>query len=137
MTGRIVRHIHRVLKAGGETRMMVYNLEGMPAYITMVRRYYTGFWRGRSLDECLWHDTDGFTARYYTKDQLGDLFNIFFDNVYVESFAQDADAAPLPRQLRPIVLHLMGAEEGLAGLATSAAVFCLLQLPSRLGHERN
>ena len=110
MTGRIVRQIHRVLKAGGESRVMVYNLEGMPAYITMARRYFTGFWRGRSLDECLWRDTDGFTARYYSKDQLGDLFNIFFNKVSVESFGQDADAAPLPRQLRPIVLNLMGAE---------------------------
>ena len=53
--------------------------------------------------------TDGFTARYYSKDQLGDLFNIFFDKVSVESFGQDADAAPLPRRLRPIVLNLMGA----------------------------
>ena len=43
MTGRIVRQIHRVLKAGGESRVMVYNLEGMPAYITMARRYYDGF----------------------------------------------------------------------------------------------
>ncbi len=83
MTGRIVRQIHRVLKVGGESRVMVYNLEGMPAYITMARRYMTGFWRGRSLDECLWRDTDGFTARYYSKDQLGDLFNIFFDKVSV------------------------------------------------------
>lgn len=110
MTGRIVREIHRVLKPGGESRVMVYNLEGMPAYITMARRYLVGFWRGRSLDECLWRDTDGFTARYYSKDQLQDLFNIFFDKVSVESFAQDADAVPLPRQLRPIVLRAMGAE---------------------------
>jgi hypothetical protein len=89
---------------------MVYNLEGMPAYIIMVRRYLLDFWRGRSLDECLWADTDGFTARYYSKDQLQDLFNIFFAKVGVQSFGQDADAVPLPRQLRPIVLRLMGAE---------------------------
>ncbi len=108
MTGRIVREIHRILKPGGETRVMVYNLEGMPAYITMVRRYMLGFWRGRSLDECLWRDTDGFTARYYSKDQLQDLFNIFFEKVGVETFGQDADAVPLPRYLRPAVLGLIG-----------------------------
>ena len=34
-TGRIVREIERVLRPGGEARLMVYNLEGMPAYITL------------------------------------------------------------------------------------------------------
>ncbi len=110
MTGRIIREIHRVLASGGEARAMVYNLEGMPAYITLLRRYLLGFWRGASLDECLWRDTDCFTARYYTKDHLRDLFNIFFSEVSVESFGQDADAAPLPRHLRPIALRLIGAE---------------------------
>lgn len=110
MTGRIVREIHRVLKPGGETRVMVYNIDGMSAYVTMFRRYMLGFWRGKSLDECLWRDSDGFTARYYSKDQLQDLFNIFFGKVGVESFGQDADAVPLPRYLRPVVLRLIGIE---------------------------
>lgn len=108
MTGRIVREIHRVLKDGGETRVMVYNLEGMPAYITIARSYLLNFWRGRRLDECLWRSTDGFTARYYSKDQLRDLFMIFFNSVDVQSFGQDADAVPLPRSLRPFVLRLIG-----------------------------
>jgi 2-polyprenyl-3-methyl-5-hydroxy-6-metoxy-1,4-benzoquinol methylase len=108
MTGPIVRNIHRVLRPGGETRVMVYNLEGMPAYLTMLRSYMFGFWRGRSLDEYLWRDTDGFTARYYSKDQLRDLFNTFFTNVAVVSQGQDADAVPLPRYLRPHVLRMMG-----------------------------
>ena len=78
-TGRIVKQIHRVLKPGGQARVMVYNLEGMPAYMTMARRHLIGFWRGRSLDRALWADTDGFSARYYTRDTLADLFNTFFE----------------------------------------------------------
>jgi 2-polyprenyl-3-methyl-5-hydroxy-6-metoxy-1,4-benzoquinol methylase len=135
MTGRIVRQIHRVLKAGGESRVMVYNLEGMPAYITMARRYMMGFWRGKSLDECLWRDTDGFTARYYSKDQLGDLFNIFFGKVSVESFGQDADAAPLPRQLRPIVLNLMGAARA-SRIGNKRGGF-LFVTASKQAHDKN
>jgi hypothetical protein len=108
MTGRIVREIHRVLKPGAETRVMVYNLEGMPAYITMARRYILGFWRGRALHECLWRDSDGFMARYYSKDQLRGMFNIFFSAVEVSSFGQDADAVPLPRYARPGLLRLSG-----------------------------
>jgi SAM-dependent methyltransferase len=50
-TGRIIREIHRVLKPGGEVRAMVHNLEGMPAYITILKRYLLGFWRNKSLDQ--------------------------------------------------------------------------------------
>ncbi len=89
---------------------MVYNIEGMPAHITILGRYLLDFWRGRSLDECLWSETDGFTARYHSRDQLRDLFNIFFHWVAVQSLGQDVDAMPLPRQPHPFALELMGAE---------------------------
>ncbi len=105
-TGRIVREIHRVLKPGGQARVMVYNLEGMPAYMTMVRKHLIGFWRGQSLDRALWADTDGFSARYYTRDTLADLFNTFFAQTKVEVYGQEADAIPLPRRLRALVRPL-------------------------------
>lgn len=106
-TGRIVRQIHRVLKPGGQARVMVYNLEGMPAYMTMVRKHLIGFWRGRSLDRALWADTDGFSARYYTRDTLADLFNTFFEKTLVDVYGQEADAIPLPRRLRALVRPLL------------------------------
>lgn len=105
-TGRIVRQIHRVLKPGGQARVMVYNLEGMPAYMTMVRKHLIGFWRGPSLDRALWADTDGFSARYYTRDTLADLFNTFFEKTSVDVYGQEADAIPLPRRLRALVRPL-------------------------------
>ena len=43
-----MRGIHNVLAPGGEARIMVYNLGGMPAYVTMATRYLLGFWFGRS-----------------------------------------------------------------------------------------
>lgn len=106
-TGRALKEIHRVLKPGGETRLMVYNMEGMQAYISLMRRYMFGFWRGKSLDETLWRDTDGFTARYYTRDGWTDMLSTFFENVEIAFYGQDSDAVPLPRFLRRPVLKLV------------------------------
>ncbi len=108
-TGRIVREIARVLKPGGEARVMVYNRDGMPAWITFWTRFVgrAGFLR-RSFDEELFKATDGFMARYYTRDQFEDLFRTFFDQVSIETFGQDADAMPLPRRLRAPALRFFG-----------------------------
>ena len=76
-TAAVVKDISRVLKPGGEVRFMVYNIDGMSAYATIVRDYLFGFWRGRSLDECLWKRSDGFMARYYSKDMLTDILRLF------------------------------------------------------------
>jgi 2-polyprenyl-3-methyl-5-hydroxy-6-metoxy-1,4-benzoquinol methylase len=106
-TGRILDQIRRSLKPGGDVRLMVYNLDGTQAYVTMMRRYLLGFWRGKSLDEQLWRDTDGFTARFYTRDQWRDLLSVFFDHSEIRAFGHDADALPLPRQLRRPLLKLI------------------------------
>jgi hypothetical protein len=106
-TGRIVREIERVLRPGGSARIMVYNLEGMAAYVTLATSYLLGFWRGRSLDELLWQSTDGFTARFYTKDSFCDLLSTFFDQVEITVLGQDADVVPLPRVLRRPVLKFI------------------------------
>lgn len=106
-TGRIVREIERVLRPGGELRVMVYNLEGMPAYVTFAMRHLLGFWRNHSLDEALWRSTDGFSARFYSKDSLTDLLATFFDDVKTRVFGQDPDVIPLPLFLRRNILKLI------------------------------
>lgn len=109
-TGRIVREIERVVKPGGDARIMVYNLEGAPAYVTLVRRYLFGFWRGQSLDELLWKSTDGFSARFYTRDAFADLLATFFDGVDVSVLGQEPDVVPLPARLRRRILKLIPIE---------------------------
>lgn len=106
-TGRIVREIHRVLRPGGQTRIMVYNLEGTAAYSVMLTRYMLGYWFGKSLDELLWRSTDGFSARFYTKDTFTDLLATFFDDIDVSSFGEEGNVVPLPRLLRRPILKLI------------------------------
>jgi 2-polyprenyl-3-methyl-5-hydroxy-6-metoxy-1,4-benzoquinol methylase len=109
-TGRCVREIARVLRPGGDARLMVYNLVGAAAYVTLMRRYLTGFWRGRGLDELLWQSTDGFSARFYTRDGFGDLLATFFDEVETRVLGQEPDVVPLPAALRRRVIGLLSPE---------------------------
>lgn len=109
-TGRIVREIERVLRPGGDARLMVYNLGGMPAYAAWLGNYLGGFWRGRPLDEVLWRSTDGFSARFYTPDGFRDLLATFFGAVDVRVLGSEADAIPLPRALRRLVAPLVPIE---------------------------
>lgn len=121
-TALITKEIARVLRKGGEVRLMVYNLNGMPAYITLIMNYLIGFWRGKTLDECLWSNTDGFMARYYSSDMLSDLMNVNFSSVTAKTFGQDADAVPLPRRLRYPILRLMS-KQRVADLANKRGSF--------------
>jgi 2-polyprenyl-3-methyl-5-hydroxy-6-metoxy-1,4-benzoquinol methylase len=106
-TGRLLRNLYRALRPGGQLRFMVYSLDGMQAYAVMMRRYMFGFWRGRSLDELLWEGTDGYLARYFTRDALADLCRAFFDDVELQVFGQESDAVPLPSALRKLVRPLV------------------------------
>jgi 2-polyprenyl-3-methyl-5-hydroxy-6-metoxy-1,4-benzoquinol methylase len=102
-TGRVLRNLYAALKPGGELRFMVYSLDGMQAYAVIASQYLLGFWRGRSLDELLWRSTDGFLARYFTRDSLTNLCRTFFDDVELQLFGLEADAVPLPSGLRRLV----------------------------------
>jgi 2-polyprenyl-3-methyl-5-hydroxy-6-metoxy-1,4-benzoquinol methylase len=105
-TGRVLRNLYNALKPGGELRFMVYSLDGAEAYAVMMSQYMFGFWRGKSLDELLWRHTDGFLARYFTKDSLTNLCRTFFDDVRLEIYGQESDAIPLPGRLRRLVRPL-------------------------------
>jgi len=107
-TGRVVRQIARVLRPEGECRVMVYNRDGTGARMGFLLAHVLkgGFLR-RSLDETLFQRTDGFSARFYVRDQFEDLFRTFFEDVSTEVCGQDADVLPLPRQLRMPLLRLI------------------------------
>jgi 2-polyprenyl-3-methyl-5-hydroxy-6-metoxy-1,4-benzoquinol methylase len=109
-TAVIMREIARVLKPGGEVRFMVYHLDSMASYTVFLRDHLLGFWRGKTVDECLWKRSDGYMARHYSKDMMRDIMSLFFDDIRTETYGQDADAIPLPRQLRYPVMKLFKPE---------------------------
>ena len=100
-TARIVREIARVLKPQGEARVMVYNREARIVRLALLRYYIlSGEFMRRSPDETLWRWSDGYSARYYHKEQFEDLFRGFFEDASCVILGQESDVVPLPRQIR-------------------------------------
>lgn len=107
-TARIVREIARVLKPDGECRVMVYHRGGTIVPIVYFRDHLLkGKFLRQDFDHTLLASSDGFTARFYTSDQFADLFYAFFEEVATDICGQDADALPLPRQVRRIALKFV------------------------------
>lgn len=107
-TAKIVREISRVLTRCGESRVMVYNREGMSARLAFLKDHLLrfGFFH-RTFDETLYRSSDGFTARFFVREHFEDLFRAFFSDVSSEICGLDVDALPLPRALRRFGLHVV------------------------------
>jgi 2-polyprenyl-3-methyl-5-hydroxy-6-metoxy-1,4-benzoquinol methylase len=132
-TARIVREIARVLKPQGETRIMVYNREGMIARLVLFRRYLLGGeFMHRTSDETLWQWSDGYSARFYHKEQFEDLFRGFFEDVSSVVLGQEADVVPLPRHVRGMVASRISRERKLA-IASRVGAFLFLTASNPLG----
>jgi len=107
-TARIVREIHRVLKPTGSCRIMVYNRGGIIVPIVFIKDHVVrGKMFRQDFDATLLASSDGFSARFYTRDQLEDLFRAFFGLVTVSTCGQDSDAIPLPARLRRMALRFV------------------------------
>jgi SAM-dependent methyltransferase len=132
-TARIVREIARVLKPQGEARVMVYNRDGRIARLILFRHYLMGgeFVR-RSPDETLWRWSDGYSARYYQKEQFEDLFQGFFEDVSSIVLGQEVDVVPLPRRLRGMIAPRIPTGRKLA-VASRAGGFLFLTASNPLG----
>lgn len=125
-TARIVREIARILKPYGDTRIMVYNRDGMIARLMLLRRYLLGGeFIHRSPDETLWRWSDGYSARFYHKEQFEDLFRGFFEDASSVVLGQDADVVPLPRHVRGMVASRISSERKLA-IASHVGAFLFL-----------
>jgi 2-polyprenyl-3-methyl-5-hydroxy-6-metoxy-1,4-benzoquinol methylase len=125
-TARIVREIGRVLKPQGETRVMVYNRGGTIARLVLLRHYLLGCeFIHHSPDETLWRWSDGYSARFYHKEQFEDLFRGFFDEVSSLVLGQEVDVVPLPRRLRTAVASRIPEERKLA-MAARVGMFLFL-----------
>jgi len=97
-TDQIVREVARVLKPGGQFRLMVYNRRAFDSYIKLVRGFATGkFFSGMSTDEILSYYTDGFIARFYNQKSLKTLLEANgLRLVSVTALGQTSELVPLP-----------------------------------------
>ena len=104
MTARIVRNVAGWLQPSGQFGGMVYHRDSTTLAIALVRQWLLKGKIGTySVDEALWRNTDGFSARFYPADQWRDLLLAFFRDAQVGVTGIDTDL-PVPRALRPMVL---------------------------------
>jgi 2-polyprenyl-3-methyl-5-hydroxy-6-metoxy-1,4-benzoquinol methylase len=107
-TTRIVREIARVCRPGAECRVMVYNRDGLVVTLTYLKDHLlNGAFLHRTFEETLYRATDGYSARYFVREQFEDVFRGFFGDVSACVLGQDVDVVPLPRGLRQLVVPLM------------------------------
>jgi 2-polyprenyl-3-methyl-5-hydroxy-6-metoxy-1,4-benzoquinol methylase len=125
-TARIVRNIHEWLKDEGAFAGMVYHRDSVKTAVALI---VDGFLRAKlltqSVDEILWMNSDGFSARFYPADQWQDLLLAFFENATVQIAGNESDIVPLPPRIRQ---HLIGrlpisAQRRILGRAGSFVVF--------------
>lgn len=97
-TEKIVAEIHRVLKPGGKTRLMVYNRNSIDFQvgIRFIRGVLMGGLLRLSLDELANECSDGFIAKFYTPDQFKEMFKTQFRDVEAVSYGQKAELWQIP-----------------------------------------
>lgn len=95
---RILQHVYRVLKPGGEFRFMVYHRHALSGFYSLIRGFLTGkFSQGMSVRQVLSFYTDGYLARFYTRTELRDvLFDLGFSRVETRILGQKSELLPLP-----------------------------------------
>lgn len=103
-TARIVRNAARWLNDAGTFAGMVYHRDSTIQVVALLRQWIL---KRRlftySVDEALWRNTDGFSARFYPADQWQDLLLGFFSSADIGITGIDTDL-PVPRSLRSVVL---------------------------------
>lgn len=110
-TARIVRNVEDWLADGGAFGGMVYHRDSTSAAAALVRDWLLrGKLFSQSLDETLWRNTDGFSARFYPAEQWRDLLLGFFAEASVVVAGNDVDVLPLPGALRRRLLPHVSAE---------------------------
>jgi 2-polyprenyl-3-methyl-5-hydroxy-6-metoxy-1,4-benzoquinol methylase len=97
-TERIVRNVFRVLKPGGEFRLMVYHRRSLSGLYCIGRGLIAGkFFKGMSVQEVLSFYTDGYLARFYTRKELRELLKRGgFSSVETKVLGQKSELLPLP-----------------------------------------
>ncbi len=119
-TEAIVREVYRVLKEGGEFRLMVYHRRSLTAGVSLMRGLASGkFFKGMSVADVLNFYSDGYLARFYTRDQITDMLTRYgFRIVRTSVMGQKSELLPIPgkgliRRLKSVVLS--GTPDRIAG----------------------
>jgi len=95
-TARVAAEIARVLRPGGEARLMVYHRDSFLAAYATVAGVLTGRIFRMSRDELLHSFVDGALARFYTRPGFAALLAPYFRRVETAALGQINELIPLP-----------------------------------------
>jgi 2-polyprenyl-3-methyl-5-hydroxy-6-metoxy-1,4-benzoquinol methylase len=135
-TEKIIQHVHRVLKPGGEFRFMVYHRRSLSGLYCLVRGFLTGkFFKGMSVQDVLNFYSDGYLARFYTRRELQEILaRCGLSPVETRVLGQKSELLPLPGKgasgrLKRALLRAI--PDGLAEDALSAVGYFLFMIARR------
>jgi 2-polyprenyl-3-methyl-5-hydroxy-6-metoxy-1,4-benzoquinol methylase len=97
-TQRIVQQVYRVLKPGGEFRVMVYHVRSFWAWLSYFRGVVSGkVFQGMSAQDILNRYTDGYRAQFYTKAEFTALLALCgFSRIETRALGQKSELLPIP-----------------------------------------
>ena len=131
-TGQAISEIHRVLKPGGEARLMVYHRDSVVYWINMMllRGMLGGGLTRMSPSQLANKHSDGEIAQYFSRRGFRDLMGDFSSAKY-RVFSQPTDVYPLPHWLRTHVIRLV------PSAITNSPGATVGRFPLRSGHQVN
>jgi len=105
---RALEEIHRVLRPGGDARVMVYHRNSIYYWVNLmlIRGVLMGGLLRRSPSMLADYHCDGRIARHFGTRELLSLMGAFLD-VRTQVFSQPADVYPLPRWLKSWAIRLV------------------------------
>lgn len=93
---KIISEIARIVKPGGEVRIMVYHRDSINFYIALLRGFLSGRLFIEGIEKTLNYYSDGFIANYYKKEEFAKLFKSDFNSVKTYIYGQKNELVPIP-----------------------------------------
>ena len=103
---RCVAEIARVLRPGGEARVMVYNRDSIGYWvdIMLVKGLLLGRFTHTTAAKLANDHSDGSRTTFWTRREVRKVFDRFFAHVDVHVFGQRSEMLPLPARIRHAIL---------------------------------